>query len=86
MISAVREHTVSASNLYQSAHRLAICGHDVLLVCMHDAVALCSAKVVLGQMQIDLIAVKVGVERGTVGIVHADDPLPLQMSSTAQRS
>jgi hypothetical protein len=32
----------------------------------------------LRQVQIDLIAIKVGVERGAVGVVHADRALALQ--------
>ena len=65
------------THLYEASDRLAICGHDVLLICVHYAVALCPAQVVLGQVQIDLIAIKVGVEGRAICIVHADDALTL---------
>ena len=65
------------THLYEASDRLAICGHDVLLICVHYAVALCPAQVVLGQVQVDLIAIKVGVEGRAICVVHADDALTL---------
>lgn len=51
---------------------------NVLVVGMHDVVALSTAELVLGQVQVDLIAVKVGVEGRAVDVVHPDCPLPVQ--------
>lgn len=67
--------------LYEASDGLAVSGHDVLLVRVHNAVALRAAKVILRQMQIDLITVKVRIEGGAVRIVHADHALSLQSTS-----
>ena len=75
---ALAQHWTHDTHLDQAANRLAICGHNVLLVCMHDAVALCTSQVVLGHVQVDLIAIKVGIEGVAVGVVHADGALALQ--------
>ena len=75
---ALTQHWTHDTHLDQAANRLAICGHNVLLVCMHNAVALCTAQIVLGHVQVNFIAVKVGIEGVAVGVVHADRTLALQ--------
>jgi hypothetical protein len=49
-----------------------------LLVRMHNCVALCAPLLLLWQVKVDFVAVKVGVEGRTVGVVHADRALPLK--------
>ena len=73
--------SAGAAHLDEAPDRLAIRGHDVLLIRMHDAVALGSPEVVLRQVQVDLVTVEIGVERRAVGVVHTDDTLALQHSS-----
>ena len=63
--------------LDESPHRLAVGWDDVLLISVHDLIPLSPCQVVLGQMQVDLISIKVSVEGVTVGVVHANDPFSL---------
>ena len=64
--------------LYEATDGFAIGRNDVLVVGVHNLVALCPGVQILGQVQVDLVSVKVGVEGGTVGVVHPDGPLTLQ--------
>lgn len=68
---------VWGGDLYEATDGLAVGGHDVLVVGVHDLVALGPGVQVLGHVQVDLVPVKVGVEGGAVGVVHADGPLAL---------
>jgi hypothetical protein len=69
------------THLDEPAHGLAIGGHDVLLISVHNAVALRAPQLVLRQVQVDLVAVEVRVERRAVRVVHADHALALRMGT-----
>jgi hypothetical protein len=64
-----------AAHLDEAAQGLAVGGHEELFVGVHDVVSLGAPKVVLGQVQVDFVAVKVGVEGGAVCVVEADRAL-----------
>ena len=64
-------------HLDEPPQRLAVCGDNELVVGVHYAIALRTGERILGQVQVDLIAIKVGIEGAAVGIVHADSALPL---------
>mmetsp|Transcript_24752 Transcript_24752/g.86164 ORF Transcript_24752/g.86164 Transcript_24752/m.86164 type:complete len:1050 (-) Transcript_24752:600-3749(-) len=58
--------------LNQAAQRLAVGGHQVLELRRRDLVRLRAAQLVLREVHVHLVAVKVGVVRLAVGVVHAD--------------
>ena len=67
-------------HLDQASQRLAIGGDIELVIGMHNAVALRPRQRILGQVQVDLIPIKVRIEGAAVGVVHADGALPLRAS------
>ena len=78
-----RKGYTGEKHLYEATNGFAISGNNVLVVGVHNLVALCPGVQVLGHVQVDLVSIKVGVERGTIGVVHPDGPLTLQ-SLTSQ--
>jgi hypothetical protein len=54
--------------------------HLELVVSMDDAIPLGAGKRGLGKVEVDFVAIKVSVEGGAVGVMHADGALALQHS------
>mmetsp|Transcript_36668 Transcript_36668/g.86752 ORF Transcript_36668/g.86752 Transcript_36668/m.86752 type:complete len:424 (-) Transcript_36668:226-1497(-) len=69
-------HAADDMVLDQPAHRAPIGRNNVLLVGVNEFRGLGAAQLVLGEMDVDLVAVEVGVVALAVGVVHADHALP----------
>eukprot|EP00960_Hanusia_phi_P045578 757338-Hanusia_phi.AAC.1 len=85
LVLLLREHPVELTDLHagndvvldQASDRAPVRGHNVLEVVLDDASGLSAAKLVLGEMNVDLVPVEVCVVALAVGVVHPDHPLPL---------
>ena len=73
-----QQHARAHVILNQTAEGFPVRRHGILLIGANNLVRLGATEVILRKVQVHLVAVEIGIVRGTVRVVHADRALALE--------